>query len=169
MHKNVRRFSVVLTATSALVFGLAQIPASAAVPVPAPLAGEAAGPLTEPSGPSAVCLFRTNGDYVHVSSTPPASASGHGWWTNINCRATLADVTVQLQQYYSDGRWRNVGSPGRARVRSGGGAGNRATGRVQCVSRAVAGWRSVIDVDLVGLPDDPRKLTTPGRNITCRR
>ena len=52
---------------------------------------------------------------------------------------------------------------------SGGGAGNRATGRAACESSAVTGWRSVIDVDLVGLPDDPGKLTTSGQNIACRR
>ncbi|MEE1810180.1 hypothetical protein [Streptomyces sp. BE133] len=27
--------------------------------------------------------FCTNGDHVHVSSTPPATASGHGWWVRV--------------------------------------------------------------------------------------
>jgi hypothetical protein len=58
---------------------------------------------------------------------------------------------------------------GKQRVRSGGGAGNRATGRAGCTSSASTGWRSVIDVDLVGLIDDPRKLTTPAVNVACRR
>ncbi|WP_156184647.1 hypothetical protein [Allosalinactinospora lopnorensis] len=76
---------------------------------------------------------------------------------------------MQLQQYYSDGRWRNIGSVGRKTVASGGGAGNRATGRAGCNNSSLTGWRSVIDVDLVGQADDPRKLTTPARNIRCRR
>ncbi len=115
-----------------------------------------------------MCVFQTRGDYVHVSSSA-FEASGHGWWVNGNCSARLAVVTVQLQQYYSDGRWRNIGSVGRKTVASGGGAGNRATGRAGCNNSSLTGWRSVIDVDLVGQADDPRKLTTPARNIRCRR
>ena len=142
--------------------------------VPAPLPGAASQDADEDQDNSApqqaaVCFFQTRGDYVHVSSSAH-EASGHGWWVNIDCDAALADVTVQLQQYYSDGKWRNKGTVGRARVRSGGGAGNRATGRGACTAgSAVTGWRSVVDVDLVGVPDDPNKLTTPARNIPCRR
>lgn len=164
-------FSTVLLAT--------QAPAKPQEPVPAPAptselapAGGVASTVSSASANASVeavlCNFLTQGDYVHVSSSA-FEASGHGWWTNINCNATYADVTVQLQEYYSDGSWRNKGTVGRARVRSGGGAGNRATGRAACESSAVTGWRSVIDVDLVGLPDDPGKLTTSGQNIACRR
>ena len=142
------------------------------VPAPAPTdprgSSEMTGMVADGSQPDALCTFSTRGDYVHISSTPPRSASGHGWWVNGNCQVTHAIVTVQLQQYYSDGRWRNVGPAGRATVRSGGGAGNRATGRVACTSSALTGWRSVIDVDLVGTIDDPGKLTTPTRNMGCR-
>ena len=119
-------------------------------------------------GTSAVCFFYTRGDYVHVSSTA-FEASGHGWWVNVDCNATWAVVTVQLQEYYSDGTWRNKGTVGSATVRSGGGAGNRATGRAGCYNSSLTGWRSVIDVDLVGLADDPNKLTTAAQNIYCRR
>jgi hypothetical protein len=120
-------------------------------------------------GAAAICVFETRGDYVHVSSSA-FEASGHGWWVNGNCSATLAVVTVQLQQYYSDGVWRNKGTVGQSTVRSGGGAGNRATGRGACTAgSAVTGWRSVIDVDLVGQADDPGKLTTSARDIPCRR
>ncbi|NOK71597.1 MAG: hypothetical protein GFH25_541324n40 [Chloroflexi bacterium AL-N10] len=142
-------------------------------PVPAPAPTDPAGSLemtemvAHGSQPDAVCVFSTQGDYVHISSTPPRSASGHGWWINGNCQATHAVVTVQLQQNIN-GRWRNVGSAGRATVRSGGGAGNRATGRVTCTSSTLTQWRSVIDVDLVGMIDDPRKLTTPTRSLSCR-
>lgn len=146
----------------------------AAVPAPAPV--DNAGSLeiigssatSTDASVSAVCVFYTRGDYVHISSSA-FEASGHGWWVNGDCSATSAVVTVQLQQYYSDGSWRNVGSVGSATVRSGGGAGNRATGRAGCNSSSLTGWRSVIDVDLVGLADDPGKLTTPSQNIYCRR
>jgi hypothetical protein len=150
------------------------------IPVPAPEAdaaspdGEVSMEVTVPSSNAdglaiiGVCSFTTNGDFVHVSSTA-FEASGHGWWVNGNCDTTTAVVTVQLQQFYSDGVWRNIGTVGRSTVRSGGGSGNRATGRAACTGSALTGWRSVIDVDLVGLADDPRKLTTAARNINCRR
>ncbi|NOK80937.1 MAG: hypothetical protein GFH27_549287n18 [Chloroflexi bacterium AL-W] len=148
-------------------------PTSPPVPVPAPTDNETSSDITgvvaEGIHPdSVICRFSMHGDHVHVSSTPPRSASGHGWWVNGNCWATHAVVTVQLQQYYDDGRWRNVGAPGQATVRSGGGAGNRATGCVTCTSNDMTSWRSVIDVDLVGIPDTPGKYTTPSQTIACR-
>ena len=162
------------------------VPASGAVPAPAPapeagIASESIAANDEVStegtvfpsdsntaAPLGVCIFYTKGDYVHKSSSA-FEASGHGWWVNGNCSATWAVVTVQLQQFYSDGTWRNVGTVGKQTVRSGGGAGNRATGRAGCNSSSLTGWRSVIDVDLVGLADDPNKLVTPAQNIYCRR
>lgn len=114
-----------------------------------------------------VCFFYTRGDYVHPSG---GDASGHGWWDNIDCPTSLAVVTVQLEEYYSDGVWRKKGTVGKATVRSGGGSGNRATGRGACNGgTAKTGWRSVVDVDLVGISDSPDKLTTPAQNIACRR
>lgn len=75
---------------------------------------------------------------------------------------------AQLQQYYSDGSWRNAGTVGRATVRSGGGSGYRATGRAACYSNSQTGWRSLVDVNVVGIIDDPGKLTTPSVNVFCR-
>ncbi len=143
--------------------------------VPAPAPADQQGDLGNPEAldtdndvhAAGVCAFTMNGDYVHVSSTA-FEASGHGWWVNGNCNATLALVTVQLQQYYSDGTWRNVGTAGSATVSSGGGAGNRSTGRATCTSSSVTRWRSVIDVDVIGVLDPPDKLTTSTRNISCR-
>ncbi|MCF6473170.1 hypothetical protein FAF44_32990 [Nonomuraea sp. MG754425] len=117
---------------------------------------------------AALCYFKTKGDNLHISGSA-FEASGHGWWVNIDCSATKAVVTVQLQEYFSDGTWRNRGTPGEKTVRSGGGSVNRATGRAACDSSKLTGWRSVIDVDLVGQPDDSDKLTTSAQNIYCRR
>lgn len=113
------------------------------------------------------CTFAQLGDPVHVSATA-FEASGHGWWVNNGCDTLLADVTVNLQQYYSDGSWRNRGTTGSARVYSGGGAGERATGRAACDNGFVTGWRSVIDVDLVGIVDSPEVSITAVQNIQCR-
>lgn len=182
MRHVLRRSFLVAGMVSAALLGMPQhsvIAAptnSAPVPAPAPegdsgsleLIGSGSSEDGTDVGTAAVCTFYSRGDNVHISSTLPRSASGHGWWDNVNCNTSTATVTIQLQQYYSDGTWRNVGAAGSATVRSGGGAGNRATGRVTCNSTAVSGWRSVIDVNLVGLLDDPGKLTTPTRNISCR-
>ncbi|WP_155989151.1 hypothetical protein [Nocardiopsis sp. CNT312] len=91
----------------------------------------------------------------------------HGWWVNGNCSAIQAVVTVELQQYYSDGSWRTEGIVGQDTVYSGGGAGNRATGRASCTDGELTSWRSVVDVDLVGVIDDPSKLITTTKNIYC--
>lgn len=111
------------------------------------------------------CYFTTRGDYVHRTG---GDASGHGWWENINCPVLQADVRIWLQQYYSDGSWRTRGSTGYKRVYSGGGSANRANARAGCDSSAVTSWRSVVDVDLVGLSDSSEKLITNTRNISCR-
>lgn len=102
-------------------------------------------------------------------SSSAFEASGHGWWVNLNCPAgTLARVTVVLQELYSDGSWRVKGVPGVATVRSGGGSGARATGRAPCTNATLTGWRSVVDVDLIGIPDDPLVTITPPINVSCR-
>lgn len=149
-----------------------------APPPPAPFPGAGSGtgsdsaPLTSESSPSdefsaaaAACTANTRGDYVHITA---GQASGHGWWDNINCNTTLADVTIQLQQYHADGIWRNIGVSNTKRVRSGGGAGHRANARVTCRSTATTGWRSIVDVDLVGLVDDRSVLITSTINRACR-
>lgn len=164
-----------LLANSWIFVTAARPSAPAVVPTAAP-AGDVAGleetgqwgSSTDATEALRFCKFYTRGDYVHRSSTGIA-ASAHGWWQNVDCPATYAVVTVQLQEYYSDGTWRNVGEPGRKTVRSGGGAGNRATARVDCLSTKLTGWRSVVDVDLVDVADDPGKLYTPAVNIECRR
>lgn len=173
MRRTIRGMSSIGIAGGALLLGLSHAsafaaPVDTAVPAAVPATVAAAEGGQSVLQEAAICTFTTNGDYVHVSSSA-FEASGHGWWVNGNCNTSSAVVTVQLQQYYSDGSWRNVGTVGRSTVRSGGGAGNRATGRGGCNNSSTTGWRSVIDVDLVGLADDPGKLTTPSRNIGCRR
>jgi hypothetical protein len=184
MHHSLRKISLTAGIMSAVLLGASQTsatatsaesdPTPAAVPATVPGSGglslenSGSGSPVAALGPDAVCVFTTNGDYVHVSSSA-FEASGHGWWINGDCPTSTAVVTVQLQEYYSDGSWRNKGTVGRLTVRSGGGGGNRATGRGGCNSSSVTSWRSVVDVDLVGVADDPGKLTTPSRNINCRR
>jgi hypothetical protein len=169
--RSLSKAAVATAVTGAAVLVGAQVPAVAAAPTPHPAiapAGQRGADRLTPRSSADVCVFETNGDYVHVSSSA-FEASGHGWWTNGDCPTSTAVVTVQLQEYYSDGSWHNKGTVGRSTVRSGGGAGNRATGRAGCNNAKTVSWRSVVDVDLVGLADDPGKLVTPVRDIGCLR
>lgn len=172
MRRSLLRISVAASIMGSALFGTVQTSATAAPVEPVPTvvpAGVASPDAT--AGTSATgsgCYFDHAGDYVHISSSA-FEASGHGWWVNGNCPTSTAVVTVQLQEYYSDGSWRNVGTVGKATVTSGGGAGNRATGRAGCITNGYTSWRSVIDVDLVGLSDDSSKLTTSYQNLYCRR
>ncbi|WP_233534284.1 hypothetical protein [Streptomyces murinus] len=38
-------------------------------------------PSTVAAGPG---VFITDGDRVHISSTPPRTASAHAWWTHVS-------------------------------------------------------------------------------------
>lgn len=120
-----------------------------------------------PPVPGPVVSFgMTGGDYVHISSTPPRSASAHGWWTYPTKTELVADVAVQLQ-IKRGGTWVDVGRAGVERVRPGGGSANRSNARVACLSTTDAEGRSVVDVDVVGRWDNPGKLVTPARLLSC--
>jgi hypothetical protein len=115
-------------------------------------------------GPGA---FITNGDNVHVSSTPPPTASGHGWWVKVSGPGTTAKVTVWLQSNWAGSGW-VTRATGVKTVKSGGGSANRATARWQCRNLvAKVQWRSVIDVDLIGVADSPERAVTATRTLYC--
>lgn len=138
-------------------------------PQPSAITGPLPPDFTETSAESPralACHFNQVGDNVHRSGS---DASGHGWWVNVDCPSgTKATVTVTLQQYYSDGSWRNMATGSKPGVYSGGGSANRAVARSTCTSSSTTSWRSVIDVDLAGIIDSPNKTVTGAVNITCR-
>jgi len=144
----------------------------AAVPAPAP-----AGAMKSIYGTSSAtslglaqrrsCSPTAKGDYVHISSTAPQTASGHGWWLRNNCTAAKATVEIVLQEYFSDGSWRSRGQGGQATVYPGGGSGNRANARAVCQTKSVTGWRSVVHVYPVG-ESGSGSTTTAGQDIACR-
>lgn len=47
--------------------------------------------------------FITDGDHVHVSSTPPATASAHGWWPLLPVATVLNDVLRHMGTYMLTG------------------------------------------------------------------
>jgi len=113
----------------------------------------------------AQCNYTTEGDNPHLSSTGFA-ASAHGWWNHsINSSCPLyADVTVTLQAKlcYTTGSsrtcWWETVDHQVTRILAGGGSGRRTTARNDCLFFKLIGYRSIIDVDLVGVWDGPFKL-----------
>ena len=112
--------------------------------------------------------FYTVGDYVHVSTTPPPTASGHGCWARNSGPAQLAVVTVWLQaQSPTSGAWATVANA-RSTLKPGCGSAYRTTARFPCTNVVqIVKWRSVIDVDIVGYGDPPDQLTTQTQTLFC--
>ncbi|MFC5825891.1 hypothetical protein [Nonomuraea insulae] len=125
-------------------------------------------PPVEKAESVGMCDFTTAAEYIQFSPSA-REVSGKGWWLQGTCTsATRAVVTMQLQQRDTGGRWENVGTPGKAEVRPGGGRGDRVTGRATCTSSTKTTWRGVVDVDLIGERDDPGKLRTAARVYACK-
>ena len=116
---------------------------------------------------AALCNFEQLGDYAHVSSSAPPTASAHGWWRNVDCNATHAVVTTQLQKKNVAGFWVDVGTRGVKTVLSGGGSVARSNSRYVCSGTSKHQFRSWVDVDLVGINDLPNKLYTSERTLDC--
>ncbi|MFH7595431.1 hypothetical protein WDV06_10045 [Streptomyces racemochromogenes] len=123
---------------------------------------------SQPQGLPSAGVFYTNGDNVHISSTAPAAASGHGWWVKISGPGTKAKVTIELQALdYRDNRWKTVAT-GSKTVYPGTGSANRAAARKVCTNRLMqVKWRSVIDVDIIGVNDSPEKAVTKTQTLWC--
>ena len=145
---------------------IAAAPASATSATGSTDAATVSRASVEPALAGPFCVFGTDGDFVHISTTLPLTASGHGWWYWIDCDYPLAVVTTQLQ-ILRNGVWFNVGSADAVTVAPGGGAGKRATARVTCVSTATSQWRSITDTDVIGIFDTPEVHITAARSLTC--
>ncbi len=156
--------TAVATALSLMAPAHAQTdPASAAQSVPSTARHTSTGE-TEAQG-DLVCRFNTLADRIHRSA---GQASGHAWWENIDCDTNQAVVTARLQQNVG-GSWEYAGSTGKKTVYSGGGSANRAVARANCNTSTQTQWRTVVDVDLVGIIDDPfRRYIETERPIACR-
>lgn len=123
-----------------------------------------------PAATAGTCDYETRGDTPHISSAA-YEASAHGWWNvrpGSGVCPTYADVTVTLAAFRCDFgscRWVNI-SQSRSRIKRGGGSANRTTVRFACVGVTRTGWRSTIDVDLVGV-SDPDDVVEEIGNISC--
>ncbi|MET9292469.1 hypothetical protein [Streptomyces sp. NPDC003077] len=120
------------------------------------------------TAPAVSGAFITDGDHVHVSSTPPRTASAHGWWRRVKGGTTAekAKVTVSLQVRHGRGKWKTVAT-GSKIVKPGGGSARRANVRKVCANAHPTRWRSLIDVDIIGELDTPEKATTEVVSVAC--
>lgn len=133
-----------------------------------PKAVACATPNRASATPAVDGLLEIEGDYVHISSTPPATASAHGWWVNVEGPATAAVVTVRLQAEQGVcGTWVTYGSPAVGTVASGGGSGNRVTARFSCVGSGAVTWRSEVTAAPVGYTYTATTLYTTPQTIDC--
>ncbi|QKW51528.1 hypothetical protein [Streptomyces buecherae] len=110
--------------------------------------------------------FLTQGDNVHFSHTVKGAVNAHGWWKRLDGPAKKAKVTVELQVKDGSG-WRTLNT-GEKTVYSGGGSANRASAAWKCTNLILKNsFRSVIDVDIIGYPDDANKKTTDVQTLYC--
>ncbi|MFJ1618454.1 hypothetical protein [Streptomyces sp. NPDC088249] len=112
----------------------------------------------------------TDGDHVHVSSTPPATASAPGWWLDPlgKHKNVKAKVTIWLQTRHGH-TWKTV-AEGAKNVKAGAARAPvpaAPTPAKTCENRDKTQWRSVIDVDLIGVADSPEKAVTKTVTLSC--
>lgn len=115
------------------------------------------------------CWYQQGVDNAHFSSTGWA-ISTHGWWVKYGGTCpSKANVDIYLQAVWCDAwgcRWRTVDT-GSADVYAGGGSGKRATAREECGGSKTVGWRSFVDVDLIGQTDPSGYTYSTARDLSC--
>ncbi|MFB9521360.1 MULTISPECIES: hypothetical protein [Streptomyces] len=113
-----------------------------------------------------VGAFVTGGDYVHFSHTVQKTINAHGWWKKLSGPATKAKVTVWLQVKSGTG-WRTLNVKSK-NVYSGGGSAKRSQAEWKCTNLIQKhSFRSIVDVDLIGYPDDANRKITDTKSLYC--
>lgn len=160
---SVRRIVLAVSIVGAALLGASQVPAAATPVNPASAhQGFVVTPNTQYP-----CTPYAQGDYVHISSTAPLAASGHGRWLNNDCNESYGTVTVTLQEYLN-GSWQNK-AYNSGTVPPGGGSSARVTARVTCNSNASTTWRSYVAVSVSGpLGYGSNAVYTANQTIGCR-
>ncbi len=117
---------------------------ASASPGPVWIAGSTQEDPRRPEKRTSLATPYVDGDYAHLSS---GYVSAHGWGYRGTCPNTKATVTVRLYEYFSDGTW-HYQAYGQTYVWRGGGSANWATARLVCEGVALAGWRSLVAVNI---------------------
>lgn len=130
------------------------------------LGGSVAPATAAPPAAKGPGVFVTNGDRVHISSSPPRTASAHAWWTHVSGPGTKAKVTIWLQMK-SGKKWHSVARNAKNLKSGNGGSARRVVARKKCANRSTRQWRTKIDVDLIGVADSPEKVYTKPVTVKC--
>ncbi|MEU7148843.1 hypothetical protein [Streptomyces sp. NPDC045470] len=141
-----------------------------AVPAQADSAGTAQDLSTYSSdsarAATGVGAFQTLGDRVHYSHTVQGNINAHGWWKLLRGPRAKAKVTVWLQVKTGSG-WKTLKKNDKT-VWPGGGSNKRTAAAWKCTNLIQKHtFRSIIDVDLVGYPDDAYKKITDPQTLYC--
>jgi hypothetical protein len=145
----------------AAVLGVSQIPAAAA-PLSSGPGHHASAQTPDIQYP---CSPLAEGDDVHISSTLPTAASGHGWWRNNDCNESYGYVCVTLKEDLN-GTWYNKASHC-ASVPPG--SSHKVGARKDCSSSRFTYWHSLVTVNTSGpLGYGFGSTYTPVVYIPCR-
>lgn len=155
-------------------------PTALSIPLIVGLGGDAALPTDNLSGApteteagsttAGGCTYKGNADTPHA---PGTDVSVHAWWENRGgCSSSQkANVDVYLEEYYSDGRYRMKSVNSKTVYAGTGGSGRRVNVRRLCEDRLPTGWRTAVDVDLIGI-NDPANIEYPrdgyASSVPCR-
>jgi hypothetical protein len=118
--------------------------------------------VSESATATVTCTFRQGGDRVSLTTGPAYLAVTAGWWDQGKCPRMPAQVIVRLQARV-DGHWHDIVWTSTAALLPG----DRAPATFRCQNDKETRWRSVIDVDLFGRPDQSGNLVTPDRRLAC--
>jgi hypothetical protein len=117
------------------------------------------------------CYYQQGIDNAHISTSSTTRAvQSHGWWLNVGGTCpSKSNVDTYLQAVYctsSGCGWRTVDVQS-GDVYAGGGSGKWITAHEDCSSTATVGFRSYVDVDLIGVSDPSGYTYSPGQDLAC--
>ncbi|WP_157508775.1 hypothetical protein [Luteipulveratus halotolerans] len=114
-------------------------------------------------------VIQTVGDYVHVSRYNGIYyASAHGCWKKYSGPGTTARVTVWLQKRVGNG-WVTRSKQAKT-IKQGCGSVARTNAKANCGGIvAKTTWRTMVDVDIIGVADSPEVLITKSQTLWCNQ
>jgi hypothetical protein len=145
------------------ISGIAIVALSSTLAGPAVAASRSTAETSAAKSARAACAFDTIAENPHRSGS---DVSVHGYWLarSSGCAGVKAVVTTTLQSNAGSG-WKTRAVT--KKTLSSGGA-TASVARTACVTGAYINWRGVVDVDLIGLADDPFKQKSNVVSLPCK-
>ena len=126
------------------------------------------------SATSGKCIYSSWGDWPHLSRNNK-DVSADGYWVDDSSGQCpqYADVEVWIEAHrctlpdYGHCWWEIIAN-NKERVRASDPGGKRVNARRPCATFEETGYRTVVDVDLVGESDPPDNTYSIPRNVDCK-